>query len=291
MLWPCPRSPCPVRATRVRAATTSSIATSWSSPTTPTRSLPPRSPAIRSASSWRPAASAAALAAPSRSPSRSTSTRRFARRRDRLPWPRPPASASGRSPCMRASTTSSQPTRSTESLLPWRTRLRRQPGPPTPSPRGVRDTVRMPRFGLGMRWWLALAFAAIAALTSVAVAEVFRERSSKALRAHARDLAVGQAVSASDAISNAMKHDRLSRAMSTIADKRNLSLFVYDAEHGQLVTSPTSHRINVNAIPERKYAVEQALAGRRVVITTDTPRPAIVAALLIDEGVVLAYAV
>jgi signal transduction histidine kinase len=141
-----------------------------------------------------------------------------------------------------------------------------------------------------MRWWLALAFAAIAALTSIAVAEVFRERSSKALRAHARDLAVGQAVSASDAISNAYKKNSLDRAMPTIADKRNLSLFVFDTD-GKLVTSETSHHVDLKVIPYRDAAVNAALNNKRFVISTDQPRPAIIAALPIDEGVVLAYAV
>jgi hypothetical protein len=41
-----------------------------------------------------------------------------------------------------------------------------------------------------MRWWLAAAFAGVAALTAVAVVAVMNNRSETALRAHGVDLAV-----------------------------------------------------------------------------------------------------
>src|SRR3970282_674605 len=53
---------------------------------------------------------------------------------------------------------------------------------------------------LSMRWWLALAFASIAALTAVVVAQVFNARSEDAIRVRARELAAGSAVIAAHAI-------------------------------------------------------------------------------------------
>ena len=52
-----------------------------------------------------------------------------------------------------------------------------------------------------MRWWLALVFAGIAALTAVAVAQVFTARSESAIRERAQELVAGAAVAAAAQIS------------------------------------------------------------------------------------------
>jgi len=52
-------------------------------------------------------------------------------------------------------------------------------------------------FRLGMRWWLALAFASIVALTSLVVAGNALHSTSQSLRGHAQDLAIGNSLRAS----------------------------------------------------------------------------------------------
>ena len=47
---------------------------------------------------------------------------------------------------------------------------------------------------LGMRWWLGLAFAAVAGLTAVAVVAVLSNRSERAFRTYAQEFAVGNTV-------------------------------------------------------------------------------------------------
>ena len=52
----------------------------------------------------------------------------------------------------------------------------------------------LPRTRFSMRWWLALVFAGIAALTAVVVAQVFRSSSESAIRDRAAELTAGTAV-------------------------------------------------------------------------------------------------
>src|SRR5436309_15634730 len=58
--------------------------------------------------------------------------------------------------------------------------------------------------GVSMRWWLGVAFAAIAALTALSVAEVFKHRVDVAFRERGQALAVGQSVGAAQSVSHAL---------------------------------------------------------------------------------------
>jgi signal transduction histidine kinase/HAMP domain-containing protein len=131
------------------------------------------------------------------------------------------------------------------------------------------------RLGISMRWWLALAFAAIAAVTAVAVAQVFSQRSESAFRARATDLAVGAAVGAADAVSRAARRGELDRELSAVADRRRVALFVFDG-HGSLVTPARSRRVDVGDVPQLGAAVRAALEGNRFVTNLDEGRLTIV---------------
>ena len=86
-----------------------------------------------------------------------------------------------------------------------------------------------------MRWWLAFAFAAIAAVTALAVAQVSRSQSEAALRTKAEELAAGSAVAAAAEIVSAAERSRpLDVAVATEARRRGVSLFVFDRS-GRLV--------------------------------------------------------
>jgi signal transduction histidine kinase/HAMP domain-containing protein len=127
-----------------------------------------------------------------------------------------------------------------------------------------------------MRWWLALAFGSIAALTAVAVAQVFQERSESAFRERSTELAVGASVGAADAVSRAAQRDNFRAALATIAERRRLSLFVFDSE-GALVTPTKSRRVDVRDVPQRRAAVAAALEGRRFVRDFDDGAVTVVA--------------
>jgi two-component system sensor histidine kinase VicK len=112
---------------------------------------------------------------------------------------------------------------------------------------------------VGMRWWLALAFAAVAATTAVAVAQLSSARSEAAFRDRAEALAAGNVLEAAIEL-------RRDRPLGRVAEERRLALFLYD-EDGTLVSSATSRGVELADVPNRKGAVAEALRGRRVIRT------------------------
>ena len=62
-----------------------------------------------------------------------------------------------------------------------------------------------------MRWWLGLAFAAVAGLTAVAVVAVLSNRSERAFRTYAQEFAVGNTVAATEALKRVELGRRASR--------------------------------------------------------------------------------
>jgi signal transduction histidine kinase/HAMP domain-containing protein len=134
----------------------------------------------------------------------------------------------------------------------------------------------MPRLGIGMRWWLSLAFAFIAAVTALAVAQVFLDRSERAFRERAEELAVGNAVAAADAIERVAPRGGLDESVQVMAQRRRLALFVFDRE-GNLLTSGRSHRTEFAAVPQRAAALRRALAEERYSASLNDGRSIVVA--------------
>jgi signal transduction histidine kinase len=122
-----------------------------------------------------------------------------------------------------------------------------------------------------MRWWLALAFAGIAALTALAVAQVFSARSEAAIRERARELAAGSAVTAALDISNASSVSEIRATAAGLAESRALSLFILD-ENGSLLTPERSRGIALSSLPNYVELKSTALSRRRVVETIDDGR-------------------
>lgn len=122
----------------------------------------------------------------------------------------------------------------------------------------------MRQFRLSMRWWLGLAFAAIAALTALSVAEVFNHRADIALRDRGQALAVGQSVGAAQSVSRAVRSGNLATAAPQIAQRHRLSVFVFSAS-GQLVSDPLSRGVAFRSIPGGTAALRTALSGERYV--------------------------
>ena len=129
---------------------------------------------------------------------------------------------------------------------------------------------------LSMRWWLAAAFAVIALLTAVVVAEVFTSRSDAAFRARARTLAAGSTFTAAVAVGDAAEQHRLAGSIGTLARRHGLSLFVIDAR-GNLMTPRRSRGVDIDSIPGRRDAVATALAGHRFIAGYDKGETIVVA--------------
>jgi signal transduction histidine kinase/HAMP domain-containing protein len=143
---------------------------------------------------------------------------------------------------------------------------------------------------LGMRWWLALAFASIVALTSLVVAGNALHSTSQSLRGHAQDLAIGNSLRASVELADAVDKGNLNQAIKTVATARRLSLFAFD-RNGSPVTGLRSRGVQLQDIPSRLVAVSTAIAGNRYIHTANDGSATLVALPMRRHGVaaVIAY--
>ncbi|MBD0328863.1 MAG: HAMP domain-containing protein [Thermoleophilia bacterium] len=122
------------------------------------------------------------------------------------------------------------------------------------------------RYGIGMRYWLAIAFGAITAVTAVGVAQILSGRTEQAFREHAEEIALGNAFFAARRLPP-LDGDRqgLRRAVNRIATERRLALFVFDSG-GNLLTPERSAQVELASIPEEGQARYQALIGQGPVV-------------------------
>jgi signal transduction histidine kinase len=118
---------------------------------------------------------------------------------------------------------------------------------------------------VSMRWWLALAFALVAAIAAVAVAAVYRDRSERALLDRSRDIAVGRSVSVASAVAAEVRAGApLTETLRARSRSSRIALFAFDRS-GRLVSAPISTRVPLSAIGSREQAVAAALARERYV--------------------------
>jgi two-component system sensor histidine kinase VicK len=115
-----------------------------------------------------------------------------------------------------------------------------------------------------MRWWLGLAFAAVAGVTALAVVSVLSSRSQHAFRAYAKEFALGNAVAASEAL----KHDRtpaaLQQDLASIAARRRLALFAFDSR-GRRIGSGDSFGLSLASVPSHREATNTAIHSNRFI--------------------------
>ncbi len=141
-----------------------------------------------------------------------------------------------------------------------------------------------------MRWWLALTFAAIVALTAFSVAEVFNTRAASAFHDRAEELAIGQSVSASRSVGKALRKGILADAVPVIADRRNSSVYVFSTG-GDRLSGDTSRAVRFESVPEGQKALRAALRGNRYVSTVDHGRSFVIALQLPqNQGAIVTYA-
>ena len=148
------------------------------------------------------------------------------------------------------------------------------------------------RFGIGMRWWLAVAFAGIAAVTAAVVWQIVSSSAQHAFHQHAQEIAVGNATSASAAITRELRSGTsLEDAVPLIAGRRDLALFVVN-RFGILITPERTRRTDFEAVPLRRQAVNTALGGQSYVAVSPDERSTIVAlpVSMPEGGVLIAFA-
>jgi two-component system, OmpR family, phosphate regulon sensor histidine kinase PhoR len=134
----------------------------------------------------------------------------------------------------------------------------------------------MARRAVSMRWWLALAFAGIAALTAIAVSQVFTTRSEAAIRERARELAAGSVLTAALDISEATTVAELRARAAELSTARGIAFFVLDRD-GSRLTPERARGIAVRTLPNFERLRDESLEGRRVVETIDDGRVVTVA--------------
>jgi signal transduction histidine kinase len=122
-----------------------------------------------------------------------------------------------------------------------------------------------------MRWWLALAFAGIAALTALAVAQVFTARSESAIRERAQELVAGAAVAAAAQIPPDATVASVEETVASFGESRDVALFVFSPS-GQRVTPARARGISVEELPNYDVLLARALEGRRHVETINDGR-------------------
>jgi signal transduction histidine kinase len=115
-----------------------------------------------------------------------------------------------------------------------------------------------------MRWWLAAAFAVVAAITAVAVVGVLNGRSEHAFRRYAEDLAVGTAVSAAESLQHEHTLAALQAREASFSSNHRLALFAFDT-HGRLLTASTSNQTTWDTVPDRDRAVRAVLNHNRFI--------------------------
>lgn len=141
-----------------------------------------------------------------------------------------------------------------------------------------------------MRWWLALTFAAIAAVTAFSVATLFNHRAASAFHDRAEELAIGQSVSAGRSVDKALRRGILADAVPVIADRRRFSLYVFAPDRKPL-SDATSFDVPFASVPEGGRALRSALAGNRFVETVDAGRSFVIGLRLPHgEGAIVSYA-
>lgn len=134
-----------------------------------------------------------------------------------------------------------------------------------------------------MRWWLAVVFAALAALTAVVVATVSANRTEDAFRGRAEELAAGRSFGAAIELGQLARRGEFASITPQVADRRQLPLFIFSSE-GRLLSPDRSLGATFANIENGDEALETALAGRRYVRTNEAVRATVVGIPLRREG-------
>ena len=147
------------------------------------------------------------------------------------------------------------------------------------------------RYGIGMRYWLAIAFGAITTVTAVAVVQILSARTESAFRQHAEEIALANAVRASGPIRRAQGAGELQATVDRLAEERRMAMFVLSGG-GALETKSPSQGIEYHALPGRLDALLTAATGETVTRSFGDGRATLVAIPLSDSSqrILMTYA-
>jgi len=126
------------------------------------------------------------------------------------------------------------------------------------------DVTAIPWRFVGIRWWLGLAFAGVAALTAIAVVALIGFRSEQAFRRYGEEFAVGNSVAAAEALKRDTTGSTVPAHAVSIAEHQHLTIFVFDRQ-GRLISSATSMGHRWSQVPMGESALATALLGLRYI--------------------------
>jgi two-component system OmpR family sensor kinase len=147
------------------------------------------------------------------------------------------------------------------------------------------------RSRVGIRVWLPLAFALVAAVTAIAVERGVSRGSESAFRERAQELAAGKTFESALEIGTGSASRDLERVVQETAARHRMALFIF-APDGTLLTPRRSRGVELGAVPGNRTALRRALAGRRYVDTSSELRATVVGLPFRAEGLaaLIAYA-
>jgi signal transduction histidine kinase/HAMP domain-containing protein len=129
----------------------------------------------------------------------------------------------------------------------------------------------MTRRFMGIRWWLSVAFALVAAVSTALVVSQFSTQSQNAFLDRAQQLALESAVVAASEVNVADRNGQLADELPAIAQRQNLELHVFD-RHGVERAQGTPHGGSVHEGARERAALQAALRGDRYRASTSDGR-------------------
>jgi two-component system phosphate regulon sensor histidine kinase PhoR len=118
----------------------------------------------------------------------------------------------------------------------------------------------MTRRFIGVRWWLGVAFALVAAVSTALVVSQFSSQSQNAFRDRAQELALGSTSVAAQNVASAAARGKLGSSLQAIARRQDLALRLYDA-HGARIGSASPRSGPVSEPKLERAALAAALNG------------------------------
>jgi signal transduction histidine kinase len=129
----------------------------------------------------------------------------------------------------------------------------------------------MTRRFMGIRWWLSVAFALVAAVSTALVVSQFSTQSQNAFLDRAQQLALESAVVAASDVNVADRNGQLADELPAIAQRQNLELHVFD-RHGVERAQGTPRGGSVHEGSRERAALLAALHGDRYRASTSDGR-------------------
>jgi signal transduction histidine kinase/HAMP domain-containing protein len=129
----------------------------------------------------------------------------------------------------------------------------------------------MTRRFMGIRWWLSVAFALVAAVSTALVVSQFSTQSQNAFLDRAQQLALESAVVAASDVNVADRNGQLADELPAIAQRQNLELHVFD-RHGVERAQGTPRGGSVHEGSRERAALLAALRGDRYRASTSDGR-------------------